>query len=265
MQKWNEPKGPPPSHLDLADEITHEDVHRFSKDRFAVECMEACLRLGCAPKQAAGVTANVLNESAWGQACRAHNYGGWKLFKPYAAAYRKAHGKGPPWWRAPGNKAPGATLEDHKGGDPPWCFYRAFDSLDDFLANWLLAFVPKPAPGAPSREGKGDPATADYRLAGERFWNGRSDWFAAMVAAGYKGTRTEAHPDQAIAEYHSLAKGALTRWAQARLRIKVDGIWGSESTATCRVFQTCHGLEATGALDDVTLLVLAKFLDSPAT
>lgn len=256
MEKWDLPKGPPPSWLDPADEII-KDSPKLPKDIFVVECMESLLRLGCDPKQAAGVTANAMNESAWGQSYRAFNLGGWKLFKPYALAYRKAHGKGPPWWRAPGNRAPGATLANYRGGDPPWCFYRAFDSIESFLASWLKAFVPRPSPGASSREGKGDPETGDYRLAGERFWLGRSNWFDAMVAAGYKGQRTEANPEGSIAEHKSLYKSAITRWGQSRLGVVVDGAWGPKSTARCTSFQLAKGLNPTGKLDDATLKALA--------
>jgi len=262
MEKWSEPKGPPPRWLDLADEVT-ADEPKPPRDQFVVACMEACLRLDCNPMQAAGVTANVMNESAWGQSYRGNNLGGWKIYEHYAIAYRKAHGKGPRWWRGPGNKAPGATPKDLKGGDPPWCFYRAFESIEDFLASWLKTFVPEPPLGTPSRESKGDPATGDYRLAGERFWGRRANWFDAMVAAGYKGSRTEASPEQAIAEHHSLVQSALTRWGQSRLGVTADGAWGPKSKTACAAFQAWHGLSVTNILDDETLVALVHSKQQP--
>lgn len=247
MEKWNEPKGSPPKWLDLADEVT-TDEPKLPRDQFVVACMEACLRLDCDPMQAAGVTANVLNESAWGQSYRAFNFGGWKIYEHYAITYRKVHGKGPRWWRAPGNKAPGATLKDLKGGDPPWCFYRAFDSIKDFLGHWLQHFVPRPDYAAPY---------SGYRRCGKVFWAG-DEWFPWLISAGYKGENTRKHPESAIVEHRQLVEAAITRWAQARLGgLVIDGVWGPKSRQICFVWQQTHGLEPTGVLDDATFRALA--------
>lgn len=251
MLKWTEPKRPPPGWLKTDDEITHEDVHRYPVDRFVVECMEACLRLGCDVQQAAGVTANARNESANGQSYRCFNLGGWKITKAYADKYRAMHDdKGPPWFRAPGNKASGATPKDLRGGDPPWCFYRVFESLDDFLAEWLKHFVPRPADPAPYKA---------YRHCGELFWAG-VEWFPALIDVGYKGQNTRENPTASIVEHHDLVHTSVIRWAQARLGspLVVDGRWGPKSRSMCLVFQKRYGLAASGEPDAATLAKLAQ-------
>jgi len=246
MDKWNEPKGPIPHWLDAADEVTRDDP-KLGKSEFIVACVDALLALGCSIEQACGVTANALNETGWGQFYRANNLGGWKLTKAGAEAFRAVTGHGPMWWRAPGNMAPGATLADYAGGDPPWCYYRAFLSIGDFLGEWLAHFVPTPGLPAPY---------AIYKACGEAFWHGEP-WFPLLVAAGYKGENTRKHPDNAIAEHAQLRHAAATRWGQTVLRVPADGQWGTISKTACAVYQRAHGLAVTGELDAATLTALA--------
>lgn len=243
MEKWNEPLAPAPAWLDPASEVKGPTTH-LSKAVFIATCIAALLRLGCSIAQALGVVANALNESAWGQSYRGDNLGGWKISKAGALNYLKLHGHPARWWRAPGNKS---------SGDPPWCFYWAFDSLEDFLGQWLTHFVPKP--DAPDPFGI-------YRACGTAFWSG-GDWFRAMVHAGYKGPVTRANPEPSCREHASLVHSAATWWAQGQLGLEVDGAWGPASAAACRAFQGAHGLPATGVLDDATLDALAAASVAP--
>lgn len=257
-EKWNLPPEPVPAWLDPAAEVKH-DASKLPESEFIVLCTDALLRLGCSVPGALGVVANSLNETGHGRYYRAWNLGGWKITKGGAKSYREKHGSSAPWWRAPGNKAPDATPEDFKGGDPPWCYYWGFASVGDYLARWLAQFVPKPAPGAPSREGQKH-GTADYRLAGERFWRDDPAWFAAMVAAGYKGERTRRKPDRAIAEHRELVDLAATRWAQSKLGVVADGVWGPKSRTACGEFQSHRGLPVTAEADATTLAALAALV-----
>lgn len=247
-EKWNLPFPPLPSWLSASAEVK-TDPPKYPKDRFVVECMESLLRLGCNPMQAAGVTAAMINETAWGQIYKAWNLGGWKCTKAAAIAYAMAHdGRPIPFWRAPGNKAPGATPDDLKGGDPIVCYYRAFSSMEEFLGEWLKHFTPKPSDHSPY------PA---YKACGVLFWS-KQDWFLAMLKAGYRGTNTQAHPEGAVAEHHSLVRAAITRWAQSKLGVKVDGIFGPVSRQACFRYQLDHQLPATGEPDAQTLDSLAR-------
>lgn len=193
MTKWNEPPEPTPSWLDAAQEVTHEEP-KLSKNEFVLTCIRALIQLGCTEAQALSVVANSINETGWGQYYRANNLGGWKITKVGAESYRRDHGKGPRWWRAPGNKS---------SGDPPWCYYRAFDAIGFFLSEWLTHFVPKPLEPAPY---------GIYKACGQAFWGG-GDWFPLLVHAGYKGSVTQTHPAPAIAEHASLVRSAAKIWA----------------------------------------------------
>jgi peptidoglycan hydrolase-like protein with peptidoglycan-binding domain len=248
-EKWTEPKGAPPAWLDPADEVTRDDP-KMVKGAFIATCVNALLAMGLSVPQAVGVTANACNETGYGRYYRANNLGGWKITKVGARAYRAEHGKGPRWWRAPGNKAPGATIDpwDMKGGDPPWCYYRAFDSIGAFLGEWVTHFVPKP--GTP-------PPYAIYRRTGELFWRGDPEWFRLMCLAGYKGRNTQKHPDLSVAEHKIMCRSVATHWAQSRLRVVVDGAWGPKSRAACAAFQAAKGLPATGEATPETLAALA--------
>lgn len=253
MLKWDLPKGPPPSWLDAKDERTTDASPRLGRHAFVVACVDALIDRGCTPAQAADVTANSVNETGGGRFYRQYNLGGWKITKAYAEAYRKMHGKGPPWWEAPGNKAPGATPQDLKGGDPPWCRYRVFESLGDFLGAWLAHFVPRPDAPAPY---------PGYRACGAAFWEGKT-WFPLLIRAGYKGRRTAASPGSAVAEHAALATEARVRWAQSRLRDAgfysgaLDGDWGKQSRVACGEYQAKHLLPVTHLPDDATLAHLA--------
>lgn len=184
--------------------------------------MEDLLTLGCDVRQAAGVTANSINESGWGQMFRWWNLGGWKITRVYAVDYLKNAGLPAPYWVAPGNKAPNATPSDPKGGDPPWCYYRCFGTQSEYLREWMAHFVPRPDEHAPYQ---------GYRHCGEIFWSGSPTWFKELCLVGYKGTNTKKDPSSAVAEHVSLVRGAIVRWAQGRLGVAVDGLWGGASQA----------------------------------
>lgn len=241
--KWNEPPEPIPSWLDPSAEVTSTPGERpASHGPFVVAAMRACLALRLTPRQAAGVVANAINEASWGRKYRAWNLGGWKITRRYAAKH-----PGAPWWRAPGNKS---------SGDKPWCYYRAFPSMEAYFAEWVEHFVPKPGV---DRDGDGDIDEDDergrsslYRAAGDAFWSG-GEWFPLLIQGGYKGRVTKANPDGSIREHASLVRSALRMWAQSVLGVTVDGEWGPASREALAAWQVAHELPSDGELTDVTL------------
>lgn len=243
--KWDLPPGPVPSWLDASMEVlaVHEPP-KLPRDVFVLRCVDVLVELGLSLELAWTITANAIVETGWGQAYRGWNLGGWKLWKADADAYFKKHGRKIAWYRAPGNKAPGATLEDLKGGDPPWCFYRVFGSMSEFLSAWLRVFVPKP--GAPKSR---------YTKCGAQFWSGQ-EWFDDLIAAGYKGTRTQQNPDPSMKSHAHLVADVRERWCQRELGVKPDGAWGPQSSRACVKFQYLAGLPAKGRLDDRTVHAL---------
>ena len=263
--KWNEPRGPQPSWLDLAYEVV-DPSPKLTPVKFVIALVEELQRQGVPVWQAFEVAGNSLNETALGQKYKGNNLGGWKITKSGAEAFERKHGRKPRWYRAPGNRAAGATLDDLKGGDPPWCWYWVFDSAADYLAQWMARFVPRPRRSdtrealEPDRE-----QTANYRLAGFLFWHRDPTWFVALCDAGYKGQNTDANPQPSYEGHLGLVAWAKAFYAQAKLGVKIDGDWGPKSRAACAEFQRRRGLPATGELDDATLAALAtaKVADAP--
>ena len=95
--KWDAPPEPIPSWLDAAVEITkHNDAPKIGSARFAPLCVGVLLGLGCSLEGALGVTANAMNECANGTRYRGGNFGGWKITKGFAEAYKKRRGKPSP-------------------------------------------------------------------------------------------------------------------------------------------------------------------------
>lgn len=260
--KWSEPKEnwPPPKYLDPAREIT-ESEPKLPPAAFIVECVETLLRLGVPIWQACEIVANTRNETGDGKYYRGRNLGGVKVYKPYVDRYKAAHGgQGPRWYRAPGNKAPGATVDDFKGGDAPWVFYIGYDDFTDYFERWVKTFVPKPRPTdtraklEPKRE-----ETANYKLTGFLFWNRNPEWFGALCDAGYKGRNTDANWQPSYRSHLGLAHDTRERWAQSRLGVVPDGVWGPRSQAACAAWQQAHGIApAAGHLDDATFEALAR-------
>lgn len=258
--KWDLPPEPIPAWLDPACEVTAENdpTAKLPAAKFIPLFVDANLAAGLVVWEAIRVAANALSEVGYKFKCRGNNLGGWKITKAGAKAYEKQHGRKPRWWRAPGNKAPGATVRDLKGGDPPWCYYWAYDSVAEFFTKWRAKFLPKPAAGASRAELETRrEETGNYRLAGYLFWNHDDEWFRALCDAGYKGRRTDDDPQPSYEAYLVLAREVGEWWAQAKLRVTVDGAWGPKSQTACRDFQARVGLPATGVLDDTTLSMLA--------
>lgn len=257
--KWTEPKGPAPAWLDPSREITDLEP-KLAPAAFNVAVIEQLIALGVPAWQAVEATANAHNETGCGRFYRGNNLGGWKITKPGALAYESVTGCKPRWWRAPGNKAPGATLQDLKGGDPPWCFYWGFDSVGEYLGKWIIKFTPRPKP-ADTRDAleRAREQTGNYRLTGLLFWSGDPEWFVALCDAGYKGRNTDANPLPSYTGHRSLVRWARVHYAQAKLPggLAVDGKWGPKSDAACRTFQRAHGLPVTGEPDDATITALA--------
>lgn len=252
LPKYKGALAPVPSWLDESHEIHDPPSIRLSPYEFALWCIAYCVAAGAPLLRAFEVAAHLVYETGWGVAFRANNLGGVKATPGWAKAYRKRTGRAPSFYRAHGNVGT---------GDSQTVIYRGYEQPEDFFEEFLAVFVPKPAPGAASREGK-KVDVADYRLAGERFW-GTGDWFAAMLDAHYRGGVTAARPGEAIASQRSLTRDMREAWAQRALGVAVDGKWGKESRQVCFVWQQTHDLPATGTLDDATLLSLAQHSKPP--
>lgn len=236
MEKWTGPLQPPPFWLDPAREVTAADEPpKMSRGAFVVACLMALFGLGLTLRQALSLAANTMNETGWGRYYRAFNLGGWKIWKFSA---RDADGTPRRWWRALGNKS---------SGDPQTCFYRAFDSIGAFFAEWVKTFVPKVDP-AKKPNGR-------YWKTGQQFWAGE-EWFDDLIAAGYKGDVTRRRPEGSIRQHEQIIKTLIVMWCQHLLGVVVDGKWGPKSKAACAAFQAQHGLEATGMLDEDTVNLL---------
>lgn len=249
--KWDLPPEPIPSWLDPSKEVTStNDGAKPTIDVFIPGAVDSLLSLGCSMPQATEVAANTISEIGYKLKYRANNCGGWKINKDSAQGYEKKHGKKPLWWRAPGNKS---------SGDPPWCYYRGFESLAQFFAEWLRKFVPKPDSLPPAPAHGTDPFR--YRKTGAAFWGDlQADWFAELIAAGYKGEITRAHPRNSILNHEILNNEACEWWCQSKLRqtltdpqekasFSVDGAWGPRSKAALVAFLKAHGLPVTEVPD----------------
>lgn len=263
--KWDLPPEPVPSWLDPALEITEAtDTPKPPIGVFIPMLTDLCLTLGCDLPQATGVAANSLSEVGFRLKYRGDNLGGWKLNEDSAKGFFQRFGRKPRWWRSQGNKS---------SGDPPWCYYRAFDSVQQFLAEWLRKFVPNPAtlPAAPRR---GPDPYARYRECGRAFW-AHEPWFHLLIEGGYKGEVTKNRPQKSILAHQSLMCEVEEWWAQSRLRqtiksteeresFEVDGAWGKRSVALCLEFERIHHLPADGKLDPRTLATIATATPMPS-
>ncbi len=247
----------PPSWLSQSAERSLELSYTYpTKAAFVGECMSSLLST-LDPRRAAEIASNAVLETGWGKSCYWNNAGGWKINSSYAKSYRKRYGKEPEWWKARGNV---------DSGDPDWCFYRVFPSLDTFFAEWVERFIPRP--GTVGNEHR-------YKKTGEVWWSGNPygdrHWFGELILAGYKGrirTReletirsngTKDSTHKSVSGHVTLVQDVLEIWAQLRLGIDPDGAWGPKSIARCKQFQTNHNLPATGNLDDPTLTAMVAF------
>lgn len=229
--EWTGELQPPPFWLRPELEVT-ERRPPLAKGEFLVLCMEALRSLGLSTEQALGVVANTISEVGWKLKFRAWNLGGVKINKNTCT---NPDGSPRPWWRALGHK---------KSGDSHTCFYRAYSSLAAYFQEWVAVFVPRP------------PNRGRYGATGARFWAGL-DWFPALIAAGYKGEVTEAHPEKSVEAHASLVREIREYWAQHLLGgLTVDGAWGPKSRARCREWQAGRGLPETGELDAATRALL---------
>ena len=95
LPKWLDPKSEVP-----------KTAPPHDRAAFVVGTMERLLELGCDPRQAAGVTANAANESAWGRSIYCGNGFGWKITSSYAASFKQRTGESAPWCAAPATPPP---------------------------------------------------------------------------------------------------------------------------------------------------------------
>jgi hypothetical protein len=216
---------------------------------FIESSVDTLLALGVPMWGAFEVTGNSMVESARGQKFRGWNLGGVKV-KESDAEWARAAGLPLRWFRAPGNKAVGATLEDLAGGDPPWCFYRVWDSMLAFYSDWLWKYVP--ADGAVDRT-RVPRDVKRYKATGKAFWGQSDSWFLELCRAGYKGQNTQKSPERSVLAHRELAKEAMLVWAQAKLGVAADGVWGMGSQKACATFQKESGMNGTGFPGKVTL------------
>jgi hypothetical protein len=250
-RRYNVPYPGPPSWLDARAELPLKDSPTYPhRAAFVLASMTALMALGCSVRQAAEVTANAALEGGWGHNVYWNNAGGWKITRAYADGYRERTGGCPLWWKSPGNV---------DSADSPWCFYRAFPSLEAFLAEWLAHFVPRADHDAPY---------PGYKTAGAQFWANDPRWFGSLICVGYKGGPSKLrmlalravgaddvrHPS--VRDHRVMVDDVLDIWAQSHLGIDADGAWGPKSRETCAAWQMQHGLPVTGELDDATLASL---------
>lgn len=249
MAKWNLPPETPPSYLDLAAEVT-DPSPKMSPADFVLFCINTLLDMGLDIHRAIAVTANLMNETNNGQSYRGNNLGGVKEFKG---------GPGVKWFRAPGNRAPGATIAGHegatvtdlRGGDPPWCYYKVYESPKQFIERWPGAYVPKD--GKPGGR---------YTKTGKAFWSDDpaifETWFLELCLAGYKGRRrqTVEGAQPSIDDHKQRVELARVYFTQSRLGVTVDGLWGRKSREACLGFQAARGLAETGLPDKQTITAL---------
>lgn len=237
--KWDLPPEPVPQWLDINEEITEANDTKPSNWKaatgmalqilFVEACFKALRNLGLTPEQAVEILSNSVVETGWGKFFRGWNLGGWKIRKSDVESL-KSKGKKAKWWRAPGNKS---------SNDPPWCYYRGFDNLQEFFAEWIVKFVPKP--GSEASVGR-------YKETGRLFWTG-GDWFLALCKSGYKGEVTASNPKNSVDGHTQIVKIAKTILAQRTLGFVPDGIWGKESTAKALEFQKNKKIPETGKPD----------------
>lgn len=244
--KWTEPPEPIPAWLKQADEVTEANdtkpqgwsemptVRRTAV--FIKTCFLALRKIGLTHWEALEVLSNSCLETGWGEKFRAWNLGGWKTNES-DANFRRAQGKRALWYRAPGNKAPGATLQDYKGGDPPWCYYRGFSSVDEFFALWLVRFTPKP--GTVNSKHR-------YFKTGNAFWAHKEEWFYELCVSGYKGENTQKAPQGSVDNHKDISHRCLIFLVQDALGVTADGAWGPRSSKALKDKQRALGLEPTG-------------------
>ena len=209
----------PPTWLLPEDEIKPTVEMLSGPEAVAKLCGELqALGLGLSAAQTLELVAHAITESAWLQRDVGHNLWGWKVRDAWAINER-AIGRRAWWWRRAGHSGEGAVV-----------YYRGFTSLKESVLEFIARFCPKP-PETGFTVSK-DPATGDYRSAGSFFWTKREDeWFPSILAAGYRGDATEAHPLESIREHKSLVQDAAECWLQAQLGVRVDGSWGPMSRA----------------------------------
>lgn len=248
----------PPAWLSQSAEKSLELSYTYpTKAAFVGACMSSLL-LTFDPIRAAEIASNAVVETGWGRACYHNNAGGWKITSSYAKAYKKEHNVDPPWWKARGNV---------DSGDPDWCFYRTFPTLNDFFQEWVDRFIPRPRTVDSSHR---------YKTTGEVFWSqdpyGNHHWFGELILAGYKGSvrtrelialRAKGDPDRihkSVSGHLYLVQEVLEIWAQLKLGLDPDGAWGPKSQAKCKSFQATKGLPPTGILDEATLRFIGQIL-----
>lgn len=236
MIKYQGPLDPPPGWLLAEDEITDEnnkkpkELEGLSGDLLSVAfvkiCLNALLLINFTFAQATEVISNMVKETGWGVYLKSYNLGGWKITKSDAERMRSA-GKRVLWWKAAGNIS---------SDDENTCFYRGFESLEEFFGEWIARFIPRP--GTVSNKHR-------YKVTGELFWSG-GNWFEELIKAGYKGAKTKANPQPSIEAHSEIKTRIIILLCQDLLNVKVDALWGPKTEAACRKKEEELGMTITG-------------------
>lgn len=235
LPKYDGPLAPIPDWLDPQDErrVMHDE--RLVGYDFALACVDGLVATDVDIPGAIEIAATFVTETGWGHAAvLGNNLGGVKATRAWADAQR-AQGLRPHFYRTHGN----AGTDDART-----VFYRAYDSPVDFYKYWLGAFVPRPAEDTVD-------SMSGYHVAGRRFWSKpRGDWFAAMLATGYRGEVTKHNPDAARHEQAVLVTQIRIAWCQRALRVAIDGKWGPVSSSAAIDYQKEHRLPTNGVPSD---------------
>lgn len=240
-------EGKRPSWLLPSDEVQSREMGASQNRHLSIALLAdsiQALGLGLSAAQSLELLAHAACESSWLRRDVANNFWGWKATAEWAEGERRA-GRRALWWQRQGHK-----------GEAPRVYYRGFASLEESVKAFVEKFCPRVKDGTPLPQ---DPATGDYRLAGQHFWAKRPEnWFPALIAAGYRGSATEAEPTETIAEHVQLVRDCAESWAQHRLGVQVDGIWGPRSSEALRS-ATGYDYPAAEALDSLSKRVQGPF------
>lgn len=152
---------------------------RVEPGAWARAAFAALLTLGLPEAAALEVVAHCAVECSWGTRAVGGNCGGVKLKKRDDDAHRAKHGRGLPWWSAPGHQA---------SGDDPTEVYRGFASAEEFWAFFAKRYAPRPEV----------PAEAErYEDAGAALWSDTPErWFPELLLAGYRGPVREREAEE---------------------------------------------------------------------
>lgn len=178
-----------PSWLDPAAELPRPEKPARDDRAFVRRQIDVLRTFGLPLRQCYEATGITCTEGAWGgsRGVAVHNLCGVKARRDIAEPFRLAYGFPQPWFRAPGHT---------KQKDPKVVLYGAWPSDRSFWLFWLERYVGLRECVAPAW-----PQYADTGLA---FWSEPQRFVRALIAAGYRGSQTQAAPEGSIAAHASV-------------------------------------------------------------